>query len=120
MKEWTPNSRYGGHAFGKKNFAQFLAERESILPWIKEYSPYALVNAGDPPAGLFFTRPPALGKKQKDPTHTANFGVKLQERSAEFGVPCEVVYPGASGVKHKTPTDYLIATLNARSGEPRK
>ncbi len=36
MKEWTPNSNYGGHAFGKKGFAAFLAERESILPWIAE------------------------------------------------------------------------------------
>ncbi len=38
MKEWPPNIRYGGHAFGKGSFAQFLAERESILPWIAEYS----------------------------------------------------------------------------------
>jgi acetyl esterase/lipase len=48
MKEWTLNSRYGGHAFGKENFAQFLAERETILPWIAEYSPYALVSVDDP------------------------------------------------------------------------
>jgi hypothetical protein len=113
MVEWTPNSSYGGHAFGKKNFAQFLAERESILPWIAEYSPYALVSAGDPPSCLFFGSAPAIGKDQKDPTHTANFGVKLQERCKELGVPCDVVYPGAPDVKYKTPADYLIATLKA-------
>ncbi len=111
MKAWTPNSRYGGHAFGKKNFAQFLAERESILPWIAEYSPYALVNAGDPPTGLFFSAPPAIGENQKDPTHTSNFGVKLQEHCVELGVECDLVYPGAKDVKFKTPTDYLIASL---------
>ncbi len=120
MKEWTPNSRYGGHAFGKRNFAQFLAERESILPWIAEYSPYALVSAGDPPTCLFFSSPPAVGKNQKDPTHTANFGVKLQERCAKFGVTCDVVYPGAANVKYKTPTDYLIATLKAPAGDAKK
>jgi len=120
MVEWTPNSRYGGHAFGKKNFARFLAERESILPWIAEYSPYALVSADDPPVCLFYPGPPAIGENQKDPTHTANFGVKLQEHCEELGVTCEVVYPGASGVKYKTPTDYLIAKLNDRSGESRK
>src|SRR5262249_23978871 len=65
MKEWTPNSRYGGHAFGftedkskmfaddtekrQSQFAAFLAGREKILPWIAEYSPYALVTADDPP-----------------------------------------------------------------------
>jgi acetyl esterase/lipase len=118
MKEWTPNSRYGGHAFGKKDFAQFLTERESILPWIAEYSPYALVSAGDPPSCLFYGSAPAIGKNQKDPTHTANFGVKLQERCRELGVKCEVVYPGASDVRHKTPTDYLIATLKAPAGDP--
>jgi len=120
MKEWTPNSRYGGHAFGKKDFAQFLAERESILPWIAEYSPYALVSAGDPPTYLLFSRAPAIGKNQKDPTHTANFGVKLQERCVELGVECEVVYPGASEIRYKSPTDYLIGTLSVRSGESQK
>jgi acetyl esterase/lipase len=119
MKEWTPNSRYGGHAFGKKDFAHFLAERESIMPWIAEYSPYALVSAGDPPTYMLFNRAPAIGKEQKDPTHTANFGVKLQERCMELGVECEVVYPGASDVKYKTPTDYLIATLSVHPGESR-
>ncbi len=120
MKEWTPNSRYGGHAFGKKNFAQFLADRESILPWIAEYSPYALVSAGDPPTCLFFNAAPAIGKEQKDPTHTANFGVKLQERCVELGVDCQVIYPGASNASYGTPTDYLIATLKARSSDSRK
>lgn len=111
MKEWTPNSRYGGHAFGKTSFEQFLAERESILPWIAEYSPFALVSADDPPVYLYYNAPPALGQDQKDPTHTANFGVKLKERCEEIGISCEVQYPEAKGVKHENTTDYLIATL---------
>ncbi len=114
MIEWTPNSTYGGHAFGKKNFAQFLDERESILPWINEYSPYALVSPDDPPVCMFFRTAPALGQNEKDPTHSANFGIKLQERCREAGIGCDVVYPGAPGVKHETPTDYLIATLKAQ------
>jgi acetyl esterase/lipase len=114
MKEWTPNSRYGGHAFGVGAFPQFLAAREKILPWINEYSPYALVNAGDAPVHLFYNAPPALGQDQKDPTHTSNFGVKLQERCAAAGVACELVYPGAPGVRHTDATSYLIAMLKAR------
>lgn len=114
MKEWTPNSRYGGHAFGRRNFAQFLAQREQILPWIAEYSPYALVTAGDPPVYLTYSRPPALGQDQKDPTHTANFGVKLQEHCQSLGVSCQLVYPGAPDVLHSTPTEYLIATLKSK------
>ena len=121
MKEWTPNSRYGGHAFGfagnkekkQSQFDEFLANREKILPWIAEYSPYALVSADDPPVYLSFKAPPALGQDQKDPTHTANFGVKLQEHCKEMGVDCELVYPGAPDVKHATIAAYLIEKLKA-------
>lgn len=121
MKEWTPNSRYGGHAFGFKGdpvkkvsqFDDFLAGREKILSWIAEYSPYALVTVDDPPIYMIFSTPPALGQEQKDPTHTANFGVKLQEKCQSAGVACEVVYPGAPGVKHPKVQDYLIEKLKA-------
>lgn len=124
MKEWTPNSRYGGHAFGFINsdpkkkadqFAAFLAARESVLPWIQEYSPYALVTPDDSPVYLAYSTPPALGKEEKDPTHTANFGVKLEEKLKSTGVPCELVYPGAPEVKHPQITDYLIEKLKAPS-----
>lgn len=111
MKEWTPNSRYGGHAFGLQNFAEFLAKRETILPWIAEYSPYALVSEDDPPVYIIYSRPPALGQNEKDPTHTANFGVKLREHCDATGVACEIVYPDAPKVRHKSPTEYLIAAL---------
>ncbi len=121
MKEWTPNSSYGGHAFGfagdptKKltQFAEFLAKRDTIQPWIAEYSPYALVSSDDPPTYLFYSAPPALGQDQKDPTHTSNFGVKLQEHCKATGVECALVYPGAPDVKHATVQDYLIAKLKA-------
>ncbi len=124
MKEWTPNSRYGGHAFGfmpdPKNlrtrdtqFAEFLAAREKVLPWIREYSPFEHVSADDPPIYLIYATAPALGQDQKDPTHTANFGVKLQEKLRAVGVPCELVYPGAQDVKHPQVRDYLIETLKA-------
>jgi acetyl esterase/lipase len=123
LKAWTPNSRYGGHAFGfmdpndlktrDTRFAEFLAAREEILPWIKKYSPYEHATADDPPIYMIYTSPPALGEEQKDPTHTANYGVKLQERLKELGVDCELVYPGASEVKHPSATAYLIDRLKA-------
>jgi hypothetical protein len=120
MKEWTPNSRYGGHAFGfMKNpekrdtqFADFLAARDRLLPVINRYSPYALVSADDPPIYLQYSAPPAVGQEQKDPTHSANFGVKLKARLDAAGVPCELVYPGAAGVQHPSVVDYLIARLH--------
>ena len=111
MKEWTPNSRYGAHAFRIKSFPQFLEQRDKIQPWIHEYSPYALVTRDDPPVYLIYGSTPELGKLQRDPTHTANFGVKLQEHCDTIGTKCELVYPGAKDIDHKTPTDFLISVL---------
>jgi acetyl esterase/lipase len=121
MKEWTPNSRYGGHAFGftgdpaKKlsQFDEFLMNRDTILPWIEQYSPYALVTADDPPVYLYYSAPPALGQEQADPTHTANFGVKLQEHCIANGVSCDLCYPNASDVTHTSVQEYLLEKLKA-------
>lgn len=122
MKEWTPNSRYGGHAFGfmpdpkdtktrDTMFAEFLAARETVLPWIKQYSPFEHVSSDDPPVYLIYAAAPAKGKEARDPTHTANFGVLLQEKLRATGVAHELVYPGAPDVKHAQMHDFLIATL---------
>jgi acetyl esterase/lipase len=121
LKEWTPNSRYGGHAFGfmdpndtktrDTRFAEFLEHREEVLPWIKEYSPIEHASADDPPIYLIYGAAPALGEPQKDPTHTANYGVKLQEKLKSLGVECELVYPGAPDVTHKSIEAFLIEKL---------
>ena len=73
----------------------------------------ARAGAGDPPVYLWYAAPPALGRPEKDPTHSANFGVKLQERLRAAGVPCELVYPGAADVRHPRISDFLIARLQA-------
>lgn len=121
LKEWTPNSRYGGHAFGfmdpnvlksrDTRFDEFLAHRERLLPLINAYSPIAHASADDPPIYLLYKTAPELGQPQKDPTHTANYGVKLQEKLRSLGVPCELVYPGAPEVSHPEAVDFLIETL---------
>jgi len=116
MREWTPNSGYGGHAFGfggdkeKKisSFQQFLANREAILPWIEEYSPIALATPDDPPVFLYYAGAPAIGQNQKDPTHTANFGAKLQEKLQGMGVDCVLAYPGAPGLGDASVQSYII------------
>ena len=111
MKEWTPNSKYGGHAFGLHPFDTFLKNRKEIMPWIKEYSPYANVTKDDPPIFLQYKSPPALGQVQKDPTHTSNFGVKLQEHCIAKGVKCELYYPNGPKTTHTDTTAFLISQL---------
>ena len=114
MKEWTPNSKYGGHAFGFLDFEAFLDGRDSILPFLAEYSPYGLVTQDDPPVYLLYSAPPSLGKYQRDPTHTSNFGVKLKEHCQANDVSCELVYPGAPDVVHADTTAFLIEKLSGR------
>ena len=121
LKEWTPNSRYGGHAFGfmdpndiktrDTRFAEFLSHRDELLPLIKQYSPYELVSKDDPGVYLYYSAAPGIGQEQKDPTHTSNYGVKLQEHCKARGVACELVYPGAPDVTHKSIDEYLVTTL---------
>lgn len=120
MKQWTPNSRYGGHAFGFRwvperpmaEFEAFYAQRDKLLPEIQKYSPMALVTADAPPVYMSFPNDqPAIGQNREDPTHTANFGLKLAEKLRSLGVECELVYPGAPNVKHATMQDYLIDKL---------
>jgi acetyl esterase/lipase len=111
MVEWTPNSKYGGHAFGLHPFDKFLENRKKILPWIKEYSPYANVTKDDPPVFLEYKSPPAIGEAQRDPTHTSNFGLKLQEHCQANGVPCELYYPNGPKTKHQDTTSFLITHL---------
>ena len=91
--------------------------RDKILPWIKEYSPYALVTADDPPVFLSYCPPPALGQDQKDPTHTANFGVKLQEKCRSVGVECHLAYAGAKDLKYRNVGEFLIAKLKEKGTE---
>lgn len=117
MREWTPNSKYGGHAFGiqGKGFEGFYIARPKILSWINEYSPYALVSKDDPPVALYYTAKPELGKPQTDPTHTSNFGVKLQEHCQTIGTECHLAYPGVATPEYPTPTDFLIRKLTNKT-----
>jgi acetyl esterase/lipase len=123
MKEWTPNINYGATAFNFADptptqtrsqdlrFAEFLAHRNDILPWIREYSPIEHASRDDPPVYMIYPTLPGVGLPQKDATHSTNFGVKLQERLKELNVDCELVYPGAPDVKHPSIALYLIEKL---------
>jgi len=114
MKQWISNSKYGGHAFGVKDFNDFLVKRPELLAKINEYSPYSLLTKDAPQTYLHFTKAPSKNKHEKDPTHSSIFGIKLKERCDILNVPCEVVYPGAKNIEHETVTSYLIDTLLAQ------
>jgi acetyl esterase/lipase len=92
LQAWTPNNEYGNHAYGLANMQECLAQRERLLPWIQEFSPYALASADDPPVLLFYDNQPHLGQTYKDPPHSANFGAGIAEKLQAVGIEHEINY----------------------------
>jgi hypothetical protein len=60
---------------------------------------------------LHYTDAPVIGGKQKDPTHTSNFGVKLQEKMKTVGVECQLMHLGAPVQEYPDPVAFLIGRL---------
>ncbi len=113
MKDWIPNNDYGHHAFALPSMAEFIKQREKLMPWIKEFSPYELATADDPPVLLFYDSVPALGQPHKDPPHSANFGAGLVPKLKQAGVRYEFNYTGATGLKHPDLFSFLTENLKA-------
>ena len=120
-REWVPNARYGGHAFGVSAldnrdgfFQRFYEQREGFLPEIAEYSPLTHVTRGDPPVFLEYPaqkKPPVKGEAQDDPTHSALLGLMLMEKLKAEEVEGIIVYPGHPHERYKTSADFLIDRL---------
>lgn len=111
MREWIPNNDYGHHAFSLPSMQDFLDKRESLMSWIKEFSPYELATADDPPVYLFYDSVPALGQPAKDPPHSANHGVGLEPKLKSVGLAYELNYTGAKDVKHPDLFGFLLEHL---------
>jgi len=124
LREWMPNMRYGGHAFGFRapgrsagdEFQAFYDHRDEVLPWIEEYSPYEHAGPGDPPVFLAYPaqdKPARLGEEQKDPTHSAVMGLTLQEKLRASGDEAHLSYPGHEDPEYANINEFLIAKLKA-------
>jgi len=122
LREWMPNANYAGHAFGfaqagrtrPQEFELALANRDTVMPWIKEYSPIELVTSDDPPLYLDFPNQkttPELGKPEPDPTHSAIYGIKLAEKMKPTGIEVIVSYPGHQDEKYGSINGFLIKKL---------
>src|SRR5262245_4034149 len=122
LREWISNAVYGGHAFGfaaqgrsrAQEFDLLIENREKVMPWIKEYSPIELVSTDDPPIYLDYPNqqtPPMVGQQERDPTHSAMYGVKLAEKLQSAGIEVVVSYPGHQDEKYGSIQKFLIAKL---------
>jgi acetyl esterase/lipase len=124
LREWMPNAIYGGHAFGfsqqgrdrASEFEMLVAERERVLPWIREYSPIELVTKDDPPIYLDYPNQkttPVIGEAGPDPTHSAIYGIKLEEKMKGASVEVVLSYPGHEDKNYGSVTEFLITKLKA-------
>jgi acetyl esterase/lipase len=125
LRAWIPNAEYGGHAFGfmqpgrtrPQEFELLIANREKVLPWIKEYSPIEHATKDDPAVFLNYSKqksPPAVGQVEPDPTHSAMYGLQLAKRLEPLGVEAVLAYPGHEDGKYGSPAKFLIAKLSAK------
>jgi acetyl esterase/lipase len=124
VREWMPNANYGAHAFGfrskkgdKTPLDQAIEDYDKILPWIKEYSPIALVTKDAPPTLLAYGKPDTpveVGQKPKDPTHSPIYGLKLVERLKEVGAEGILTYPGGPKTEFSNVNTFLIAKLKGK------
>jgi hypothetical protein len=122
LREWISNAEYGGHAFGyhkagmkrPEAFKLLQENRDKIIPWIKEYSPIELVSKDDAPIYLSYPgqkQAPKKGQKEPDPTHSAMYGVGLEEKLKEAGVEVILAYPGHEDTKYGSIEKFIIAKL---------
>jgi acetyl esterase/lipase len=99
MRQWIPQITYGAHAFftsdqmpkkGNERFEYFLANRERILPWIRDFSAYAQASEDDPPMLLVYGGQDDVipARDGGNATHHPKFGENLCKRLDELGVEC--------------------------------
>lgn len=112
MMKWIPNNEYGNHAFGLPDMKTFIERRDTLLPWIERFSPYALASGDDPPVLLFYDNPPNPGQPYKDPPHSANFGAGLAEKLKAVGIEHEINYNNNySNMKYPDLFVFLLSKL---------
>jgi acetyl esterase/lipase len=86
---------------------------ESVLMWIKEYSPMALATKDAPPIGLFYggNKDAKVGAIHDDPTHSPVMGMKLAEKLKDLGVDVVLSYTGHPDSHYPNAQAYLIERL---------
>lgn len=123
MREWMPNSTYGGHAFGiassgktaadkAKSYQLFYDQRKAHLDEIREYSPISHASSDDPPMYLTYTDKTVYikGTDSPDPTHSVGFGKMLKEKFPDRD-DVIVTYPAEPAGQSLSLTDYFLKQL---------
>jgi acetyl esterase/lipase len=120
MRAWAgPRIAYGAHAFGVStgrtphDFAKFVAARDRLLPWIRRYSPAALVRREGPPIFLDYLDFSLTPCEALDAyfTHSPGFGVGFAAECARLGRECHLRYEGQEDARYASWQAFLLAEL---------
>lgn len=113
LLEWLPNYIYGAHAFGLKDIKELSDKRESVLKWIKEYSPIEHVSKDDPAIGLFYKgdKDAKVGGIHGDPTHSPVMGMKLAERLKAVNVDVALAWTDHPDPRYPNAQAFLLERL---------
>jgi acetyl esterase/lipase len=121
VTEWMPaKSGWGAHGFGfwdkETRFAEWLAHRDELVPYIEEYSPAALVGPDAPPVYLNY---PKRGLEEMPGEkgwvgHCPWYGVRLKELMDAKGLTCYLQRKDAPNPDFEDHHAFLIHHLRDR------
>ena len=115
LRAWLPKFTYGPHAFGCRDFSEWLARREALLPEIRRYSPYELVAEAVKRGDLkkvylhnFAEETP--GDLKRNDAHSPFLSRHFKERCDVAGLACERLFGETDVVFSR-----LIQALNSEA-----
>lgn len=119
MRAWVgPGLTYGPQAFGIKGFEAFLAARQRLLPWIREYSPAALLSRSSAPIFLDYRN---ISLVPFEPlggyyTHSPRFGIGFLNLARQAGAECYLHYEEHEAERFGSWHQFLIERLTKSAG----
>lgn len=115
MQKWVPGVKWGAPALGC-SFEESLARRPELLPWIRQWSPDALLHAGAPP--IYFENNWGLtqpsGVQETDyKVHSPAWALGFQALAQSAGVVCHVKFPDHPTEGYADLWDFIEKELKA-------
>jgi len=115
MQEWVPGVAWGAPALGC-SFDESLRKYDELTPFIRAWSPDALVNKGAAP--VYFENNWALtqpeGVTEADyKVHSPAWALGFQKLAQQAGAVCSVKYPDHPTEKYRDIWDFIVQSLKA-------
>lgn len=113
MQEWVPGVEWGAPSLGP-NFKESLQRREDLLPFIRRWSPDALLHKDAAP--IYFENEWPLTKPENVEennykVHSPAWALGFQKAAQQAGVTCLVKFPDHPTEGYKDIWDFIVQRL---------